>query len=68
MNRKQRKQEEARIVEQMQDAIDKVKQEQQKPTKNQTYQPMDERTRKKIRLIVGGVCIAVFLVMFFIMR
>ena len=68
MNRKQRKQEETRIVEQMQDAIDKVKQEQQKPTKNQTYQPMDERTSKKIRLIVGGVCIAVFLVMFFIMR
>ena len=68
MNRKQRKQEETRIVEQMQDAIDKVKQEQQKPTKNQTYQSMDERTRKKIRRIVGGVCIAVFLVMFFIMR
>ena len=67
MNRKQRKEEEARIVEQMQDAIDKVKQEQQ-ITKKQTYQPMDERTRKKIRLIVGGVCIAVFIIMFLIMR
>ena len=67
MNRKQRKEEEARIVAQMQDAIDKVKQEQQ-ITKKQTYQPMDERTRKKIRLIVGGVCIAVFIIMFFVMR
>ena len=67
MNRKQRKEEETRIVAQMQDAIDKVKQEQQ-TTKKQTYQPMDERTRKKIRLIVGGVCIAVFIIMFFIMR
>ena len=67
MNRKQRKEEEARIVAQMQDAIDKVKQEQHTP-KKQTYQPMDERTRKKIRLIVGGVCIAVFIIMFFVMR
>ena len=67
MNRKQRKEEETRIVAQMQDAIDKVKQEQQ-TTKKQTYQPMDERTRKKIRLIVGGVCIAVFIIMFFVMR
>ena len=65
MGRKERKEEEKRIIAEMQDAIDKVGKKEQTPT---TYQPMDERKRKKIRLIVGGVCVAVFIVMFLMMR
>lgn len=67
MGRKERKAEEKRILGEMQDALDKVgkPQAEEKPTQ---YQPMDEEKRKKIRLIVGGVCIAVFIVMFIIMH
>ena len=66
MGRKERKEEEARIIREMQEAIDRVGEKEQ--TEKQTYQPMDEQKRKKIRLIVGGICIAIFLVMFFIMK
>ena len=67
MGRKERKIEEERILAEMQEAIDKVgkTQTEEKPAQ---YQPMDEAKRKKIRLIVGGVCIAVFIVMFLIMK
>lgn len=67
MSRKERKEEEKRILAEMQDAIDKVGKTEQTETPK-TYQPMDESKRKKIRLIVGGVCVAVFLVMFLMMR
>lgn len=33
-----------------------------------TYVPMDERKRKKIRFIVAGVCVAVFVVMFLLIQ
>lgn len=67
MGRRERKEEEKRIVAEMQDALDKVGKPQtgKKPAQ---YQPMDEQKRKKIRLIVGGVCVAVFIVMFIIMH
>lgn len=67
MSRRERKEEEKRIVAEMQDALDKVGKPQtgEKPAQ---YQPMDEQKRKKIRLIVGGVCVAVFIVMFIIMH
>ena len=32
------------------------------------YTPMDEGKRKKIRLIVGGICVVVFLAAFLILR
>lgn len=32
------------------------------------YMPMDESKQKRIRLIVGGVCIVAFLILFFIIR
>ena len=32
------------------------------------YMPMDEKKQKKIRLIVGGVCVAVFLIVFLLTR
>ena len=32
------------------------------------YMPMDEAKRKKIRLIVGGVCVVVFVVAFVLLR
>lgn len=51
----------------MQDALDKVGKEKPKE-KSKAYEPMDESKRKKIRLIVGGVCVAVFIVMFLIMK
>ncbi len=67
MGRKERKQEEERILAEMQDALDRVgkAKAEEKPAH---YQPMDEKKRKKIRLIVGGVCVAVFIVMFIIMH
>ena len=66
MGRKERKQEEARILAQMQDALDKVGKEKPKE-KSKAYEPMDESKRKKIRLSVGGVGVAVFNVMILIM-
>ena len=32
------------------------------------YMPMNEKTQKRIRWIVGGVCIVGFLILFFILR
>ena len=32
------------------------------------YVPMDEKKRKKIRLIVGGVCLVVFAVLFVVLQ
>ena len=32
------------------------------------YMPMDDKKRKKIRLIVGGVCVLIFAVLFVVMQ
>ncbi len=33
-----------------------------------TYQPMSEETKKKVRLVVGTVCIAIFLLIFILTK
>ncbi len=32
------------------------------------YTPMSEEKRKRIRFIVGGVCVVIFLILFFIVK